>query len=160
MTRKVTLSIPDFLYEKMKKWRPSLNLSKMFQETVAEAIQKKEEFQKRFQQDFEMPEIVKRLQQEKLESEKNYFETGRVKGIKWAKTAHYEDLIQVVRWEKKSADALQDPQLNAYFNEIFKRDKLMKFSCNQDQPGPYAQLFLEGWFKGISDFYNEIKEKI
>jgi len=160
MTRKVTLSIPDFLYEKMKKWRPSLNLSRMFQETVAEAIQKKEEFQKRFQQDFEMPEIVKRLQQEKLESEKNYFETGKKEGVKWAKTAHYEDLIHVVQLENKSADILQDPQLTVYFNEIFKRDKLMKFSCNHDQPGPYTKLFLEGWFKGVLDFYNEIKEKI
>lgn len=160
MTRKVTLSIPDFLYEEMKKWRPSLNLSRMFQETVAEAIQKKEEFQKRFQQDFEMPDIIKRLHQEKLESEKNYFETGRIEGIKWAKTAHYEDLIQVVQWDKKRFDILHKPQLNAYFNEIFKQDKLMKFSCHQDQPGPYAKLFIDGWCKGVLDFYNEIKEKI
>ncbi|MFO7752824.1 MAG: hypothetical protein R6V41_06875 [Desulfobacteraceae bacterium] len=159
MTRKVTLSIPDFLYEELKKWRPTLNLSGMFQETVAEAIQKKEEFQKRFQQDFDMPEIIKRLQQEKMESEKNYFDTGKAEGLKWAKTAHYEDLIKAVQ-HTNPKDLFHTPEMNEYFNKIFKSDKLMKFSYNQDRLGPYAKLFLEGWSKGILDFYNEIKEKL
>lgn len=46
MARKVTVSIPDLLYEKMERWRRSFNLSKMFQDAVAEAIQKKRTFRK------------------------------------------------------------------------------------------------------------------
>ena len=45
MTQKVTLSIPDMLHEKLNKWRESFNLSKMFQDALLDAIQKKEEFQ-------------------------------------------------------------------------------------------------------------------
>ena len=32
MAKKVTISIPDMLHEKLEKWRESFNLSKMFQE--------------------------------------------------------------------------------------------------------------------------------
>ncbi len=69
MAQKVTLSIPDMLHEKLNKWRESFNLSKMFQDTLLDAIQKKEEFQKRISKDFDMSEIINRLKQEKLESE-------------------------------------------------------------------------------------------
>ena len=51
MAQKITLSIPDLLHEKLKEWRASFNLSKMFQEVVTDAILKKEEFQKRFSKD-------------------------------------------------------------------------------------------------------------
>ena len=66
MAQKITLSIPDLLHEKLKEWRASFNLSKMFQEVVTDAILKKEEFQKRFSKDYNMSEIIKRLKQEKL----------------------------------------------------------------------------------------------
>ena len=100
MAQKVTLSIPDMLYEKLSKWRESFNLSKMFQDALLEAIQKKEEFQKRIKQDFDMSEIIERLKIEKFESEKNYLEMGLHKGLEWAKRAHYEDLVYAVGFEE------------------------------------------------------------
>ena len=54
MAKRVTVSIPDMLHEKMEKWRESFNLSKMFQDAVMEAIQKKEDFQKRIREDLDL----------------------------------------------------------------------------------------------------------
>ena len=34
MAKKVTISIPDMLHEKLENWRESFNLSKMFQDAV------------------------------------------------------------------------------------------------------------------------------
>jgi hypothetical protein len=74
----------------------------MFQEAVTEAIQKKEEFQKRFSKDYNMSEIVKRLKQEKLIWEKQYYKLGKEEGLRWAKTAHYEDLLYVAQLDTTS----------------------------------------------------------
>ena len=89
MAKKVTISIPDMLHEKLEKWRESFNLSKMFQDAVTEAIQRKEEFQKRIREDLDLSQIVDRLRREKLQSEGNYYQSGKSDGLHWAKTAHY-----------------------------------------------------------------------
>ena len=157
MTQKVTLSIPDMLHKKLDKWRKSFNLSKMFQEALMEAIQKKEEFQKRIIQDFDMSEIIARLKQEKFESEKNYLEMGIAKGLEWAKRAHYDDLVYAVGFED-SYNIVEDSKFNYYFNEIFNSDHLIKFS--KENFNQHTKKFMDGWCKGVSDFYNEIVEKL
>ena len=157
MAQKVTLSIPDMLSKKLDKWRKSFNLSKMFQDALLEAIQKKEEFQKRILQDFDMSEIINRLKKEKFESEKNYLEMGIYKGLEWAKRAHYEDLVYAVGFEN-SYNIVKDSKFNYYFNEIFNSDHLINFS--QEHFNQHAKKFMDGWCKGVSDFYNEIVEKL
>jgi hypothetical protein len=157
MTQKVTLSMPDMLYEKLDKWRKSFNLSKMFQDALLDAIQKKEDFQKRIMQDFDMSEIVNRLKQEKIESESNYLEKGILKGIEWAKRAHYEDLVYAVGFQDP-INIVEDSKFNYYFKEIFNSDHLINFS--QENINQHAKKFVDGWCKGVSDFYNEIVEKL
>jgi hypothetical protein len=157
MTQKVTLSIPDMLHEKLNKWRESFNLSKMFQDALLDAIQKKEEFQKRVSKDFDMSEIINRLKQEKLESERNYLEMGIHKGLEWAKRAHYEDLVYAIGFEDPT-HIVKDSKFSYYFNEIFNSDHLINFT--QDNYNQHAKEFVDGWCKGVTDFYNEIVEKL
>ena len=49
MAQKITLSIPDMLHEKLTQWRSSFNFSKLFQEALTEAIQKKRPYRSGFQ---------------------------------------------------------------------------------------------------------------
>ncbi|MFO7914007.1 MAG: hypothetical protein R6V15_17765, partial [Desulfotignum sp.] len=97
MAQKITLSIPDMLHERLKQWRDSFNFSKMFQDAVTDAIQKKEEFQKRVSQEFDMPEVIKRLQKEKQAWDRQFYKLGRKEGIKRGKSAHFEDLLYVLQ---------------------------------------------------------------
>ena len=161
MAYKVTLSIPDMLYKKMEHWRESFNLSKMFQEALSEAIQKKEEFKKRFSEEFDMPEIIKRLQQEKSLWEKKYYKKGKLQGLKWAKSASYEDLLYVLTL----TDAYQlvqnersDGRLTDYFEKIYESSGL----CDYTNLGnlDHEQVFLEGWLSGVQEFWDLIKEKL
>lgn len=71
----------------------------MFQDAVTEAIQKKEELQKRIREDLDLSQIVERLRHEKMHSEGNYYDTGKIDGVQWGKAAHYEDLIYVLGWD-------------------------------------------------------------
>jgi len=99
MAKKVTVSIPDMLYEKMERWRRSFNLSKMFQDAVAEAIQKKEDFQRRIQEDLDLGDVIERLRREKEQSEGNFYDAGKRDGFLWAKSASYDDILYALSLE-------------------------------------------------------------
>ncbi|MBU1344835.1 MAG: hypothetical protein KKE44_08625 [Proteobacteria bacterium] len=157
MAQKITLSIPDLLHEKLKDWRTSFNLSKMFQEAITDAIQRKEEFQKRFSEDFDMSEIIKRLKHEKLVWEKQYFKKGKAEGFRWAKTAHYEDLLYVLQYDG-TYQLISDPKMNQYFEQIYQSTDFV----NHSNAGSvdHEQRFIDGWFKGVFEFWKQVKEKL
>ena len=157
MAQKITLSIPDLLHEKLKEWRASFNFSKMFQDTLTEAIQKKEEFQKRFSEDFDMPEIIKRLKHEKSIWEKKYYKLGKKEGLRWAKTIHYEDLLYVLQFND-TYKLISDPKMNKYFEQIYETTDLATYS--NSNAVDHEQMFIDGWFIGVLEFWNQVKEKI
>ena len=157
MSQKITLSIPDLLHEKLKAWRTSFNFSKMSQDALTEAIQKKEEFQKRFSEDFDMPEIIQRLKQEKLIWEKKYYKLGKEEALQWAKTAHYEDLLYVVQYDS-TYQLISDPKMNEYFDQIYESTGLIQYADSQSVD--HEKMFIDGWFKGVHEFWNQVKEKL
>lgn len=157
MAKKVTVSIPDMLHEKMEKWRESFNLSKMFQDAVAEAIQKKEELQKRIREDLDLSQIVERLRNEKMQSEGNYYEMGKLDGVRWAKAAHYEDLRYARSWER-FVNATKDRVFGEYFTEKLRTNRLMEVT--PEGINEYLRVYLEGWKNGVDQFWNEICDKL
>lgn len=157
MTQKITLSIPDLLHEKLKEWRDSFNLSKMFQEAVTEAIQKKEIFQKRFSEEFDMPEIIRRLQQEKMIWEKQFFKSGKKEGLQWAGTAHYGDLLYVVNFTD-TYQLTHDSKFSQYFEQVHDRYELDKYAS--EGAVDHELMFMDGWFNGVAEFWNQVKEQI
>lgn len=157
MAQKITLSIPDMLHEKLTEWRSSFNFSKMFQEALTEAIQKKEELQQRFSEEFDMPDIIKRLRQEKQAWENKYYAAGKRQGLKWARAAHYEDLLYVLHLED-TYDLIDHERFREYFQAIYHRHHLGQFSLEGGVD--HERRFVEGWFKGVQTFWNEVKEQI
>jgi hypothetical protein len=146
MTRKVTVSIPDMLHEKLEKWRNSFNMSKMFQDAIAEAIQKKEEFQRRMQGEENLSDIISRLKSEKRRSQKDYRDIGHQHGIQWAKSAHYDDLVYAVTWENVTS-AANDSVLGSYFVEKLTEDR--RTAIKENSPNDFAQAFVQGWKEGV-----------
>lgn len=155
MAQKITLSVPDLLHEKLKEWRDSFNLSKMFQEALTEAIQKKEEFQKRFSKEYNMSEIIKRLKQEKLIWEKQYYKLGKEEGLRWARTAHYEELLYVLE-QNDTYSLISSSKMSDYFDKLYQTHELEKLSGSVD----HEQMFIDGWSDGIVEFWNHVKEKL
>ncbi len=157
MAQKITLSIPDLLHEKLKEWRSSFNFSKMFQETLIDAIHKKEEFQKRFSNDSEISDTIKRLKREKLIWEKKFFELGKIEGLRWASSAHYEDLLYVLHFDG-TYKLTSDPKMTQYFDRTYQSADLAKYSNREFLE--HEQMYMDGWFKGFFEFWDQIKEKI
>ncbi len=157
MAQKITLSIPDMLHEKLKDWRDSFNFSKMFQETLIEAIQKKEELAHRFSQDMDLPDIIKRLRQEKMEWEKQFYKIGKKEGDRWARSVRYENLLYV----SNCADGnqlLDHDHYREYFQEQMKTCGLSDLP--HEQKAVHEKQFVDGWSAGVKEFWNIVKEKI
>lgn len=157
MARKVTVSIPDMLYEKMEKWRESFNLSKMFQDAVAEAIQKKEDFQKRIREDLDLHEIIERLRSEKARSEGDFYDSGRRDGLTWARLAHYDDLMYALDWDDID-NAVKDAVLGSYFQEKSRSNKHLEY--RPEGISESFRVYARGWKNGVEQFWNEIREKL
>jgi len=157
MAKKVTISVPDMLHEQLEKWRESFNLSKMFQDAVSEAIQRKEEFQKRIREDLDLGQIIERLRREKMQSQGNYFETGKKDGILWAKTAHYDDLQYALHWTDLENGA-KDLILGPYFTETLAANRFL--DRNTYSSSEYLLNYLKGWKQGIDHFWTEIRDKL
>ncbi len=157
MAKKVTVSIPDLLHEKMEEWRESFNLSKMFQEAVTDAIQKKEELQRRIREDLDFNQIVERLRTEKMQCEGNYHDSGKADGVAWAKTAHYEDLVYALGWQDFDS-AVKDRVLGDYFQEKQQKKRLMEVTSTGINE--YFRVYIDGWKSGVAQFWSEISDKL
>jgi len=157
MAKKITVSVSDVLHQKIEKWRNSFNLSKMFQDTLSEAIKKKEDFIKRMRRDVDMEQTIERLKKEKAETEKRYHEHGRMDGLRWAQSAHYDDLEQVVNL-KPEETLTNKSLLKSYFVEIFKNRDWAEFL--REGPGQKRNNYIEGWKRGVVEFWEEVRDKI
>ena len=161
MTQKITLSIPDRLHEKLSEWRSAFNLSKMFQDALTDAIQKKEALSKKLQEEFDMSDIVQRLQQEKNDWLKNFYKEGRTRGFGWARDAHYKDLLYVLDYSNTydtGVGIVRHDRFKAYFEHIYESLDLTRFARQGEKD--HENSFLEGWFDGVNSFWNEVKEHL
>jgi hypothetical protein len=161
VTKKITISVPDDLHQKMAEWRESVNFSKTFQKAVSSLIQRKEEFQKRLRGNIDMAAIADRLRREKLESRSESSELGKKEGVEWARSAHYEELRYALRWLPE-----KDPQRNEimgdYFSNLFASNRELQLIAPEGNTGSneVARTFLTGWKEGVEAFWSEIKDKI
>lgn len=159
MAKKITLSVPDELHEKMDKWRSSINFSKTFQKAIDSIIAKKENFNKRLIEDIDLSDVLKRLKKEKLDFEEKYKNLGKNLGFEWSKAAHYTDLIYAVDWKPKG-DPTKDDRLGNYFSSVISSDPYLKTKKIIDEKNENLTKLLIGWKEAVTEFWIEIKDKL
>ena len=164
MVKKITISVPDELHEKMMDCKKVFNFSRVFQDAISNLIERREDFQTRLKEDKKMPEIIDRLRREQVESQDKFFQDGKIEGLMWAKSAHFEEISYALNWDihKKPVD----DNLLDYFREYFlESDEHPFFNYETD---PYGTewvnssmfAFLQGWREGVVEFWDEIGDKL
>lgn len=150
MARKITLTVPDALYSKIDKWRTGFNLSRIFQDAIADAIHKKEVFQERLNEDNSLQDIVSRLKKEKAGWERSIAEQAELAGSLWASRAHYEELILAVN---TSSDQLfKMPQIQVQITGTLKQ--LSNFPENA------KTTVQESWLRGVQNFWDSVRDML
>lgn len=162
MAKKITISVPDELHEKMREWKSALNFSKVFQNAVASMISKKEILRHKLSEEIDLTSVIDRLKREKMEFESNIVENGKKDGLEWSKTAHYKELQYALSWEPNGNPA-KDEQLGDYFSQALKKyTKRLAATGRQAQNrlNELSRNYLDGWKEGVELFWNEVKDKL
>ncbi|MDC7231987.1 MAG: hypothetical protein PQJ58_02050 [Spirochaetales bacterium] len=158
MAKKITLTVPDALYSKIDRWRSGFNLSGIFQDAVADAIRKKEEFQERLGEENSLAETISRLKREKEGWERQIAEQAEKAGSLWASRAHYEELILAV---STSSDQLfKLPQIQVQIQEQFQtlfNDTRRQISSI---PEVLKMKVQDSWLKGVQNFWDDVRDKL
>lgn len=162
MAKKVTISVPDELHERMKEWRSTLNFSQIFQRSISNMILKKEAFQKRVHEELDLSSVVERLKREKAEFEANFIEEGKQAGLEWSRTAHYQELQYALTWTP-GENPFKDEQLGDYFAHVLKKQS-HRFATTgrmaQKRIQGFTDTYLSGWKEGVESFWEEVKDKV
>lgn len=159
---KITISVPDELYEKMQEWKSSLNFSKIFQNAISGMIQKKEALTSKIRKEVDLASVVDRLKKEKVDYELNVMEWGKKDGLEWCKTAHYRELQYALVWTSYENPHL-DEELGDYFSymlEKYKKRLMATGKKAQHHLNDFSEKYLKGWKEGVELFWNEVKDKL
>ncbi len=162
MAKKVTISVPDELYERMKEWRSSMNFSQVFQRSISNMIRKKEALRHKIHEELDLANVVERLKREKAEFEANFMEEGKRAGLEWSRTAHYRELQYALGWTP-GKNPFKDEHLGDYFSHVLKKQS-DRFSITgriaQKRFEEFIDKYLSGWKEGVETFWDEVKDKM
>jgi len=162
MAKKITISVPDDLYEKMTEWKSSMNFSKVFQNAISGMIQKKEALTSKLKKEIDLSSIVDRLKKEKMDYEFNIIERGKKDGLEWCKTAHFSELQYALALVPHMRPD-KDEELGDYFSHMFEKYKKQVTARGKkahDALNDFSEKYLHGWKEGVELFWNEVKDKI
>ena len=139
-----------------------------------------------------MSDFIERLKREKVEAEagaeakaeeredteKEWFDTGKNDGREFVKNASYKDLQYALDWEiqkeartshtpsvvKPYIDPREDDFLGDYFSGIVEKYDQLKFEQSERTGliniNNYYIEWEAGWKEGVKEVWNEIKDKI
>ena len=92
MVKRINLSIPDELAERLTNHRDNINIFLIFQRDIERKIEQEKKFKKLLQED-----IASSIQRLTVENNQHK-PINRQEGLKWAKCASYEHLLDTLEY--------------------------------------------------------------
>ena len=157
MAKKITLTVPDSLYQKIDHWRSGFNLSRIFQDAVSDAISKREAFQRRMDEETPLNEIITRLRKEKLNLEKKISVQAERAGALWASKAPYEELLLAVNACSGKEGAIS--HIQTYISQTIHQLSEIPEALSEGFENLKSTI-QEGWLKGVDGFWESVKDRI
>lgn len=162
--KRLTIAIPDGLYERLQTVKQEINISGVCQEALNMAITIKETNTQALT--FNHQQLVDRLKLQKKLLVEQIKEQGRKLGIKSAMTLSYKEFQRIehlsqghVRIEANSfagmwellASRQPDPNME------FEGDELRELTLLNEEN---KSIFVEGWMEGVLTVWNQIKDEL
>lgn len=152
--KKMNISLPDDLYEQVKKYRDRTNYSKICQEAIKKEIAKYN-LPKEVK---EMEATIERLKESKEGDERHAYESGFEWGKEYAEgEADYAELKNL------ATGFYQGARIPDYIYENYMKEIMGDYSEEeylQVQALMKLNEFNEGFFEGVRSVWNVVKEKV
>jgi predicted CopG family antitoxin len=175
MSRRITISIPDDLYDQLQLYKNSFNVSKLCQKAIEKEIKKKIAFLESIKgQGPKMSEVIKRLIREKNILLDDVINFGRRDGIRWTKAASYFEIQSALKIENaidlpEAVDGIwyYIDKLHGYpddeeYDNLIKAFNNLNPAIQVDDINKkyFVSCYWVGFKKGIDEFWEEVKDKI
>ena len=162
MATKVTITVRDELWDRLKEVKDRFNVSRVCQAALEREVGIQEILLKEKQ---DMETVVDRLRAEKEKHDERYREMGRKHGIHEAKRLPYEMLMDIVSYGEAME---QDPHLdwyeNMYQNNFYAELELLlkdvKNNEGANDPAFDEENYCLGWVEGVMETWEEIKDEL
>lgn len=144
MSKNITVSLPDELFERVQAVKESINVSGICQAALEKEIEKQELLKKGKQMS-----TIERLKKQKEQYDQQYFDEGKSDGIKDAEDMDYAELLGIT-----CEDNIYQTEI--YFNYL--KDEVE--GKRRYEPAFNEEKYLEGWVEGVKEFYEQIKDEL
>jgi len=174
MSKPITITIPDSLHSRLKKYKEKLNVSQVCQKAIEEKISDWERKAEDLEKDPDMEAIISRLRMEKSRLENEWKEIGYKTGLLRAKVEEFESLRFLATKMKTTNEQIQgdtfDPNelddheyslYTDYWLEYLKHpDEYFDGRLPADQKGADFLAWEDGFFEGVRRFWDQVKDKL
>ncbi len=157
MAERINITVPNNLHERLQAVRDSINISRICQEAIEQAVALEEIKMKALSN---KEKVIERLRLERQESEQEWFDCGRADGLKDSENLSYDDFQQLLDlYEGKNELERHGSWIKVrQFPEDFH--ELLQERIGGYSPKPVENIYLAGWIDGVTDFWNEIEAEI
>jgi hypothetical protein len=150
MSKNITISVPDDLFEKMGKWKNSLNFSKIFQRAISSEIEKRERFQQKVKEEKSMKQIWNKGN---FETENGQFRTGQEFGFAYAQSLSYHDLKSyeeyIEGWHKKDPNIIEQIHYDLNINRVLFQEGYLVEQVQNDSKNQKGIELTNSFYSGV-----------
>ena len=108
MAKKVTISVPNEIYNEIEAWRSDFNLSRIFQSAIQKEIAKKKQFRLKMEDERTPREVFEKGD---FDTPEEQFITGKEMGFSYAKNSPYHVIKPLEEytegWEKRDKETIE-----------------------------------------------------
>ena len=157
MAKKVTISVPEEIYNEIEEWRTDLNLSRTFQSAIQKEIAKKKLFRLKMEEERTPREVFEKGD---FDTPEEQFITGKEMGFSYAKNSPYhvikplEEYKEV--WKKRDNGAIERLQGDLDIPAILDRfgfiEQVEELPGTVEPRGYLGTSFDLGFMEGVMEF--------
>ena len=155
---RITVTLPKPLYQRLQLVKENFNVSALCQEAIEYAVSIEEN---RMNETLSKKEkVIERLRLEQQKSQEEWFDCGKVDGLKDVDDFSFEDFRQL----SDLYDSKHELEMHGFWLTLdqFPEDfhEMLQRRIEQYSPKPIEESYLAGWIEGVIDFWDEIKGEI
>ncbi len=150
---KVTVYVPDQLYERFERYRTKIHLSALLQEVLTNELNLLESTSGVVGALIDKKGMLTRLKREKAQVEKAWFGRGLKEGIAWTRDAHYSEIRL---WGEAHLSDLIPPRANDRVPGVME-PYVQEYYTAEDWD---YEAFARGWLAGVKQAWKLVRERI
>ena len=155
--KKLTITIPSDLAERLEPWRDRMNISKLCSEAIEREIAVVADLPREVQ---EFTDVITRLRTERAEARKRDYWIGYEDGFTYAKGASEQDLVFYASIWESCKHLMRGKTLRTEDVELPRSEEVHLHEFMGDRKVIDAGVYKVGWLDGLQTVWDVVEHKV